>query len=315
MATCTILVLTYKGKRHLEFLLPTIREAINNYNGTAAIDVLIVDNGCDEATRDFSVTGFPEFRYEFSPVNDYLFSLNDFVRSMPSEYMLMLNDDMKMEKNVLNELIPVIEKDKSLFAVSCRIMDFDGTYTATGVRYARYSKGWMYSYYLDSAENKTKYSLYPGGGAAIFRTGYFNRLNGFDTLYRPAYSEDADLGIRAWQQGWKVIYHPAAVLYHREGGTINDQFKKDKLEQLMSKNHIAWMVKNVRVAGFLFWFFVMAPVRLLKWKKQNPNLYKAFTATIGMMPQLIRKRKQAEKPVIKDEVWMKLLNVVYENPS
>ena len=41
---------------------------------------------------------------------------------------------MKLEENVLNELIPLIEKDKELFAVACRIMDFDGSYTASAVR-------------------------------------------------------------------------------------------------------------------------------------------------------------------------------------
>jgi len=315
MAACTLLILTYKGKHHLELLLPTVRQAIEFYRGDMTIDVLIVDNGCDENTRRFSEENFPEFRYVFSPVNDYLFSLNGFIRDLPAEYLLMLNDDMKLEQNILNELLPIIQNDNELFAVSCRIMDFEGTYTASAVRTARYSKGWMYSYYLDPAENATKYTLYPGGGAAIFRTEYFNRLNGFDPLYRPAYSEDADLGIRSWQQGWKVIYHPPAILYHREGGTINDQFKKDRLEQMLNKNHILWMVKNTRRSGFLFWFLLMAPARLLVWKKKNPNLYKGFIATIGMLPGLIQKRRAAGKPVVKDEEWMKLLNMDYAKPS
>ena len=310
MAACTILILTYKGKHHLEFLLPTIKDAIDNYQGNADIDVLIVDNGCDEITRQYSVSDFPQFRYEFSSVNDYLFSLNHFIREMKAEYMLMLNDDMKVEKNVLNELIPLMENDSSLFAVSCRIMDFDGTYTASGVRMATYSKGWLRNYYLDTEELATKYSFYPGGGAAIFRTRYFNELDGFDNLFRPAYCEDTDLGIRAWQQGWKVVYHPKAILYHREGGTIKDQFKKDRLEQTIYRNQILCMIKNCQYPGFAAWFFMLLPYRLAYNYFRNKNLYLAMLMALRKFPQAWKKRV-ASKVIVKDEKWLPLLNGSY----
>lgn len=310
MATCTILILTYKGKHHLEFLLPTVKAAIDNYRGNAEIDVLIVDNGCDEITRQYSISNFPQFRYEFSPINDYLFSLNHFIREMKAEYLLMLNDDMKMELNVLNELVPMMENDPSLFAVSCRIMDFDGTYTASGVRMATYSKGWLRNYYLDTEESATKYSLYPGGGAAIFRTTYFNELEGFDTLFRPAYCEDTDLGMRAWQQGWKVVYHPKAILYHREGGTIKDQFKKDRLEQMIFKNQVLCMIKNCRYPGFLGWFLLLLPYRLLFNYFRNKNLYKAMIMALKQYSQAKGKRATAKVKVYDNE-WMPLLNASY----
>jgi len=310
VAACTILILTYKGKHHLEFLLPTVKEAIDNYQGNVDVDVLIVDNGCDETTRQYSLSGFPQFRYEFSPVNDYLFSLNHFVREMKAEYMLMLNDDMKMDKEVLNELIPMMEKDNSLFAVSCRIMDFDGSYTASGVRMAAYTRGWMRNYYLDTAETATKYTLYPGGGAAIFCTSYFNELGGFDTLFRPAYCEDTDLGMRAWQQGWKVVYHPKAILYHREGGTIKDQFKQDRLEQTINKNQILCMMKNCRFSGFLAWFLLLLPYRLIFNYFRNKNLYRAMLMALRQFPQAWRKRVTS-KVKVHDEEWMPLLNGSY----
>ena len=311
MASCTILILTYKGKHHLELLLPTVREAIAHYRGKAEIDTLIVDNGCDEPTRQFVHSNYPEIKYLFSPLNDYLFSLNPFIRDLPSDFVLILNDDMKMEQNILNEIIPLMEGDDSLFSVTCRIMDFDGHVTVSGVRQARYSRGWMYHFYLGSEENQTKYTLYPGGGAAIFRTKQYNHLNGFDELYRPAYSEDTDLGIRAWQQGWKVIYHPPAVLFHREGGTIKDQFKKNKLEQMINRNHIFWMVKNVRYPGFLFWFMAMLPYRIMKAKKNNTNLYNAFRESLHFLPSLITKRRSGTKSVLADKIWLQRLNQEY----
>jgi GT2 family glycosyltransferase len=310
MPSCTILILTYKGKHHLELLLPTVKTAIENYKGNSVLDVMIVDNGSDESTRQFSQLNYPEYNYLFSPANDYLFSLNEFIKQLPAEYVFMLNDDMKLEKNVLNELIPLIEKDKELFAVACRIMDFEGTYTASAVRTIKYAKGWIYNLYLDPAENEIKYTLYPGGGAAIFRTNYFNLLEGFDSLYRPAYAEDLDLGTRAWQRNWRTIYHPKAILYHREGGTINDQFKKDKLEQTIVRNHILWMIKNGRYPAFMFWFFLKLPYRLVYNFLFNKNQYKALLQSFPKFGAAFQRRKMVVIKV-KNSDWISLLNQPY----
>ncbi|HTQ28445.1 MAG TPA: glycosyltransferase family 2 protein [Puia sp.] len=310
MPLCTIVILTYKGKQHLALLLPTIREAIACYDRKGSIEVLIVDNGSDEHTRNYVQGHFPEFNYVFSPVNDYLFSLNGFIRELESEYMLMLNDDMKLERNILNELIPAIQKNGSLFAVACRIMDFEGNYTVSAVRKARYSRGWLYNYYLDPAESVAKYTLYPGGGAAIFRTAYFNALGGFDDLYRPAYCEDTDLGIRAWQHGWGTVYDPAAVLYHREGGTINDQFRKDKLEQTIFKNQLLCMVKNTHIPGFLPWFYLMLPYRILRSFFTNRNLFMAWKLAVKQLPDALARRKRT-KHAANDLSWIQLLDKPY----
>jgi GT2 family glycosyltransferase len=310
MASCTILILTYKGKHHLEWLLPTVETAISCYKGNAAIEVMIVDNGCDEPTRRFVESRYPQFSYLFSPENDYLFSLNAFVRQIRTEYVFILNDDMKLEPQVLNELIPFMERDPELFAVTCRIMDFEGTYTASSVRTVKYSRGWIHHIRLDPGETGLKYTLYPGGGAAIFRTACFNALGGFDPLYRPAYAEDLDLGTRAWQRNWKTLYHPGAVLYHREGGTINDQFKKNKLEQTIFRNHVLWMLKNGRFRGFVFWFFLMLPYRLLYHFLYNRNQFRALLQALRKSGSALRRRGAAEM-LISDEAWSRMLNTSY----
>lgn len=312
MTTCSIVILTYKGKHHLELMLPTLRAAIDHYRGGAVFDTRIVDNGCDEATRKVSLAAFPDLQYVFSPRNDYLFSLNDVIRDIPSDYILLLNDDIRLDKEMLNELIPMMEKaDDSLFGISCRNFDWEGGHSLSGVRAAFYKRGWMSHHYLDPGETATKYTLYPGGGSSIFRTKYFNALDGFDTLYRPAYCEDTDLGIRAWQHGWKIVYHPDAFVYHREGGSTKDYHQHDKLEQMIYKNQILCMIKNTRQPGFLFWFFLMLPYRLAYNFLHNKNYYKAFLQALREMPAALSRRKRAQI-MVKDKAWMRLLDKPYK---
>ena len=174
----------------------------------------------------------------------------------------------------------------------------------------KYSKGWVYEFYLDHNEAELKYTLYPGGGAAISRTVYFNALNGFDTLYRPAYAEDLDLGTRAWQKNWKTVYNPKAVLYHREGGTINDQFKRNKLEQIICRNRVLWMIKTGRYPGFLFYFFLMLPYRMVFALFSNRNQYKAFFQALRKLKPAIEGRRNSEN-LVNDSIWAGMLNQTY----
>jgi len=311
MAACTILILTYKGRQHLEFLLPTLRTCIQHYKGDTVFDVLIVDNGCDAATRQFAETSFPEYRYSFSEANDFLFSLNTFIRDFSAEYTLLLNDDIRLDKEVLNELIPMMDAaDESIFAISCKNLDWEGQQTTSAVRTGYYKKGWFYNHYLDFNETGTKYTLYPSGGSTIFRTRYFNELNGFDPLFRPAYYEDNDLGVRAWQNGWKTIYHPPAFVYHREGASMKDHFKRDRLEQNIYRNQVLCMMKNARHPGFIFWFCILFPYRLLYNLAVNRNYFFALLRVLREAPSVLLQRRKM-RPLVKDAAWLPLLNTTY----
>lgn len=308
---CTILILTYRGRYHLEFLLPTVMHAIEN-TSNYSIETLIVDNACDEITCEYVKQNFPAIKYEFSPVNDYLFSLNHFVSGLKDEFVFILNDDMKLHPDVLNRTLDVISQDKNLFAVSSKIRDWDDTYTASGIRKLKVEKGWMKSYYEEADENKLQYTLYGGGGAAVFRTAVYNELKGFDPLYRPAYCEDLDLGHRAWHLGYRIVYHPMAVLYHREGGTIKDQFKADKLEQNIYKNQVLWMVRNGNSKHFLLSFLLLLPYRLLTGWRIGKNSYVALLKSLSKLHLALFKRFSDPSSVVYDEGIIRKLGSPYE---
>lgn len=308
--SCTLLILTYKGKHHLEHLLPTVIAAIENtpdYN----ISTLIVDNGCDEPTRQYVAQNFPLLNYEYSPVNDYLFSLNRFVAGLKSEFVFILNDDMRLHPDVLNKTLGVIVNDSKLFAVTSKIRDWDDTFTASGIRVMEYKMGWLKSYYIPANEGQLQYTLYGGGGAAVFRTEIYNRLNGFDPLYRPAYCEDLDLGHRAWHIGYRIVYHPEAILYHREGGTIKNQFKADKLSQSVYKNQILWMVRNGNAKYFFLSFLLLLPYRLLTGWRIGKNSYLALLKSLPKLHLALFKRLSDPPSTVNDVQIIQELGRIY----
>jgi len=60
---------------------------------------------------------------------------------------------------------------------------------------------------------------YCSGACLAVRRSVFERLGGFDTRYAPAYYEDVDLAFRLRENGYRVLYQPAAKIVHFEGST------------------------------------------------------------------------------------------------
>lgn len=311
MSDCTLLILTYKGIEHLKHLLPSITEAIKEANNYS-VDVIIVDNGRDKNTKEFVNNQFPEFKIEWSTSNDYLFSLNHFVKKINSPFTFILNDDIRMHPKVILETISVIEKDENLFSVGCRVYDWEGINTTISVRTLQIQNGWYTSSFRPIEDEKLRYTLYGAGGAAVFRTDYFNQIGGFNDLFRPAYGEDLDLSHRAWHKGWESIFNPKAILFHREGATISTQFQKNELTVKIFKNKILWMLCNADQKGFLFWFFVLYVYRMLRWKGKNHNLYTAMKIAKLQFKDALVFRGKTSSHKIKDEEISRLLNKVYE---
>jgi hypothetical protein len=60
---------------------------------------------------------------------------------------------------------------------------------------------------------------YCSGAAIIIPKGLWEKLNGFDRLYEPAFYEDVDLAFRVRKAGYKVLCQPLSKVFHVEGAT------------------------------------------------------------------------------------------------
>lgn len=262
MTDCTVVVLTYKGIHHLKDLLPSLLAAID-FSKQFTIDIHIIDNGSDLETKKF-VEGFgSKIKYYASSSNDYLFSLNPFISKLKSDYFMLLNDDMKVTLDIFEQTIPLIVNNPKLFAVNCHLLNWNSDISQNNVRKLKISKGWISSVYSTEFLDNLQYTLYAGGGSAIFNKVLFNKLGGFDTLYRPAYCEDLDISSRAWMMGYEVIFNPKAKIYHKEGATIQSQMHKELINYTILANQIKWMFIVNSSKSFLFQFILRLPYRIL----------------------------------------------------
>lgn len=283
--SCAVVILNWNGIEHLKHLLASMREAVARHPDP--VSVVVVDNRSTEPDVAWMREHYPEVEVVVAERNDYLFSLNPVVAARPEEVVVLFNNDMRVEPDFIAPLLEHFD-DPDVFAVVPKILDWDGTFCTTGQRIAEVRRLRFKVHFLPDVEEAT-HTL--DGGVGAFRREYFAALGGYDPLYRPGYWEDLDLGYRAWARGWKCIYEPRSVIYHRVNGTFGDLIPPGRHRQLDFRNQMLFTVKNVGGWPFaLSHLSLMVPSVVRAWKDGHRDFTKGILRGVRLLPQALRGR-------------------------
>jgi GT2 family glycosyltransferase len=255
-----VLVLNYNGLEHLEACLSSLTLAAANAETSCSI--VLVDNQSTDDSVGFTRRRFPGVEVIVSPKNDFLFSLNAVARSRDEEILIVVNNDMRFDRDFVSPLLPHFS-NPAVFAVGAAILTWDGSSDTVGPRCARLDRCWFYKWWSDERQ-EAALTLDASGGAAAYRRSMFVELDGFDPLYRPGYYEDVDLSYRAWARGWTAIYEPRSRAYHKESATMISRYGEQGKARLLYRNHLLFTVKNIGGPAFLAGFLLLLPYRVLR---------------------------------------------------
>lgn len=140
---------------------------------------------------------------------------------------------------------------------------------------------------------KTHISGWLSGGSSIIRKKYFQKLGGFDPIYSPFYSEDLDLGLRAWKSGYRCLWEPKSVVTHQHEATMS-KFPKRLLDYVKERNRLLTVWRNITDKNLLF----QNKLALIGRVITGPNYIKIIRAAklqIAKYPQRIVKNKLSDR--------------------
>lgn len=290
---CCLLILNYNGREHLEECLSTALAASKNLGQPCP--VVLVDNRSTENDVEYVRARFPEVEIYVAPKNDYLFSLNAVASKRSEDILVILNNDMRFDPNFLKPLLEYFESSK-IFAVTAKIMDWRGNAVTQGKRMGSFQHFWFYKHF-DKGMNRECFTLEACGGASAFRRRMFLELGGFDTLYRPGYCEDTDISYRAWKRGWRIVYEPRAVVYHKESATFKKIAGAARIERLVYRNEVLFTIKNCGDRKFLFYYLLLLPWRTIKnLFAGNKAHVQGFLSAVPRIPLALKRR--FEQPAV-----------------
>jgi len=233
----TIVVLNYNGKKYIHDCLNSIFRM--NYPN---FKVLVIDNASWDSSplvvkQEFPRAKLVEHRRNHGFAKAYNMALVD----VDSEFIVLLNNDVKVEPDWLNELIHVISGDDKISAVTPKMLFKHDTnlINAAGGKCDIYGSGWN----RGNGENdigqyeKIEEVFYVNFGAVVIRKNAWKDVGSLDEQYF-LYGEDLDWCWRARLKGYKIYYIPQARVYHEWRGS------RGPMIPLLERNWLMTAIKN-----------------------------------------------------------------------
>ncbi|MBI3788660.1 MAG: glycosyltransferase [Ignavibacteriales bacterium] len=293
MRSCSIIILNWNGKDLLAQGLPSVLAAIGFADGEC--EIIVADNGSEDGSVEFVRAQFPFIRVIALDKN-YGFGegYNRAIADVQSDIVVLLNNDMTVEKGFLNPLLRAFDVE-DLFAVGCQIFfrDQSRRREETGKTFAYWDQGTIRFLHQEVTEldYERKYVpiIWASGGAAAFDRKKFLELGGFRSLYSPAYYEDTDLSYRAAKRGWKVSLAVESIVYHEHRASTNKRFTPAALQALIRRNQHLFLWSNISSKRMLLGHFLLLLPRLLKYgiRKNGSAEWKEF---FSALPKIYRAR-------------------------
>ena len=242
MYEVSVVIPNYNGSKYLpECLNALLKQTFTNF------ETILVDNGSEDDSVRIIQTDFSWVKLIRLPENlGFCKAVNEGIYASKAPYVILLNNDTKVDENFVAELLAGIKRNKKRFSCQAKmiqygnhqLMDDAGNYyNALGWAFAR-GKGKPVEKY-----DKEKKVFSCCGGAAIYRKSVFQEIGYFDEAHF-AYLEDADIGYRARIFGYQNVYTPKAKVYHVGSGTSGSRYNLFKV-RYSSRNNVYLIYKNM----------------------------------------------------------------------
>ncbi|MEE9322793.1 MAG: glycosyltransferase family 2 protein [Granulosicoccus sp.] len=261
----SIIVPTFNQHELLSRLVTSLAHSLSASNCLA--ELIIVDNRSDDpqalaylealsgansdsAFESIKIIKYP-YPFNYSAINNHAASL------ARGENLCFLNNDVEVINNSwLTELLSHLD-DPTTGCVGAKLYYPDDTIQHAGVVLGiEKVAGHIYKHaprtfsghngYLKQVQEVTAVT----GACMVLKRSVFEKVHGFDE-HLPVAFNDVDLCLRVRHAGYRIIWTPAAELYHHEsksrgtrGRRTNDQLQQHKLE--LKYMHRKWgrLLKN-----------------------------------------------------------------------
>jgi GT2 family glycosyltransferase len=236
----SVIILNFNGRDLLRKCLQSVFKT--DYPNC---EVIVVDNGSTDESCVMVEREFPHVQLIRNQENfGYSEGNNIGILHSRGEFMVLLNNDTIVRPEWLSELVPEAERNpecfyqpKILFIGSDRINSAGNCVQLFGFAFPR---GFGE---VDVGQYDEKCEVSYASGACVLAS---RRLvedvglldEGFFTFY-----EDVNWGWRALMRGYKTVYVPSAVIYHKWGGSWGRLMSRKKFF-LIERSRIASVLRN-----------------------------------------------------------------------
>ncbi|MFT9495340.1 glycosyltransferase family 2 protein [Anaerosolibacter sp.] len=302
----TVQIVTYNSAKDILKCLEGIWE--QTYKD---IEVIVIDNKSTDHTVDLLQSYKDYIRLTVSNINTgFCGGHNQAFRIGTGEYVLVLNPDVYLDKSFIEIAVNEMENNPEVGSISAKLLRMDENYMpsdiidSTGIIMPKnrraYDRGQGEK---DIGQYDSKIEIFGVCGAAAFYRRSMLEAIKVDNEYFDenffAYKEDVDLSWRAKNQGWKCIYLPDALAFHKRGW--KDRSRQDIplfLKVHSIKNRYLMMIKNESLIDYIknlpsILIFDIGIFSYCLFREQKTLRY--IPSTLKVLCDTISKRKKIKK--------------------
>lgn len=222
-----VLILSYDGKFLLE-------DSVGSYldNAYANYEVVVIDNGSVDGTREYVEETFPRARVMRLEQNQgysggFNFGLEYAFGQAQADYVLITNNDVRVDKNIIAELVKVAATDRKIGFVTGKAYYFDQPDTLQTVGKYEDPIKWNGEHIGNQEVDRGQYDevaerCFIDDIFMLVSRPLYEETGAYDTTFF-FQAEEYDWQARGKAAGYKILYTPHAKLWHKESMTVGKQ--------------------------------------------------------------------------------------------
>ncbi|MDD5166582.1 MAG: glycosyltransferase, partial [Candidatus Omnitrophica bacterium] len=247
----SIIIANHNGKGLMAECLDSLSRI--NYP-KSRVEIFMVDNRSDDGSVAFIRAKYKNVKIIENEVNNYCRANNLGIAKSGGEYVVLLNNDVRVTDGWLEELVKIMQEDVSVGAATSKLLQDNGTIQNAGL----YELPNFYWGERGAGKESKDYDTLTevdalSGASVIYRKKALDEVGPFDEDF-VMFGEDVDMSIRLKGKGWRLVCAPSSVAYHKLHGSCDEAFARDAIEKnrllLIAKHHPANLSNALFGSGY-----------------------------------------------------------------
>lgn len=234
-------------------------------------EIIVVDNGSSPSVKTWFPKKYPRIKLITNRENlGAAKGRNQGIFVSKGKFILFIDDDAVVDERMIQELIRVLRSERRVGIVQPKIYDMEkrnilqgigcdvnlltGRVSALGIREK------------DNGQYEKIIELQSIGCIWMIKREIIDKIGGYDEVYFIPW-EDTDFSFRAREAGFKILFAPKALAWHRgpKSTFVNPLIdylgiRSPERAYRVVRNKIIFMKKHAKAFNFLLFLFIFLPL-------------------------------------------------------
>lgn len=254
----TVAINGYRSPELLRLCLRSVYDTLKE--GVVPYEVIVTDSATGEETETLMREEFPQARFfPFAENVGFKTMVNKSLKEARGQFTLLINSDIILTSGAVVLMLAYLKAHPDIGILSPKQLNFNGTFQPSCFRFYRpltvlYRRTWLGKlargkrhldwFTMANYDYQTPRSVdWVMGSAMLVPMDAARRIGSMDQRFF-LYMEDVDWCRRFWENGYRVVIYPPAVVYHYHGkGSARGGFINSLLFNRLTWYHIESALK------------------------------------------------------------------------